>query len=101
MATFIKLEDSPMFQKQLFSLEETADELKDRCQTLYKGCKKFTEALGIACNGDTTFADSLEAFGGGKDDPVSVSMGGLLSLLCLQIPLSVITDRWFLMILAF
>lgn len=33
-------------------------------------------ALGEACNGDTTFADSLEAFGGGLDDPVSVSIGG-------------------------
>ena len=34
------------------------------------------EALGEACNGDTAFADSLEAFGGGQDDPVSVSIGG-------------------------
>ncbi|XP_034201248.1 ADP-ribosylation factor GTPase-activating protein AGD2-like isoform X4 [Prunus dulcis] len=76
MAAFIKLEDSPMFQKQIYSLEQTADELKDRCQKLYKGCKKFMAALGEACNGDTTFADSLEAFGGGLDDPVSVSIGG-------------------------
>ncbi|KAK0574521.1 hypothetical protein LWI29_024917 [Acer saccharum] len=76
MASFINLEDSPMFQKQLFSLEETSDELKDRCQKLYKGGKKFTDALGVACSGDTSFADSLEAFGGGQDDPVSVSIGG-------------------------
>ncbi|XP_038697176.1 ADP-ribosylation factor GTPase-activating protein AGD4-like isoform X2 [Tripterygium wilfordii] len=76
MATFIKLEDSPMFQKQICSLENTADELKDRCQSLHKGCKKFMAALGEACIGDTTFADSLEAFGGGQDDPVSVSIGG-------------------------
>ncbi|GFZ15872.1 ARF-GAP domain 2 [Actinidia rufa] len=34
------------------------------------------EALGEACTGDTAFADSLEAFGGGQDDPVSVSIGG-------------------------
>jgi len=27
--------------EQLFSIEETADELKDRCQNLFKGCKKF------------------------------------------------------------
>ncbi|CAL5430203.1 unnamed protein product [Camellia sinensis] len=33
------------------------------------------ETLGEACNGDTSFADSLEAFGGGQDDPVSVSIG--------------------------
>ncbi|KAJ4710370.1 ADP-ribosylation factor GTPase-activating protein [Melia azedarach] len=76
MSAFIKLEDSPMFQKQLCSLEDTADELKDRCQKLYKGTRKFTEALGIASSGDTAFADSLEAFGGGQDDPVSVSIGG-------------------------
>ncbi|GLU16929.1 hypothetical protein SLE2022_333330 [Rubroshorea leprosula] len=76
MAAFIKLEDSPMFQKQLCSLEHTADELKDRCQRLYKGCRKFMAALGDAYNGDTTFADALEAFGGGQDDPVSVSIGG-------------------------
>ncbi|KOM51029.1 hypothetical protein LR48_Vigan08g185600 [Vigna angularis] len=33
-------------------------------------------ALGEAYNGEITFADSLEAFGGGQDDPVSVSIGG-------------------------
>ncbi|XWS69500.1 hypothetical protein CRYUN_Cryun04dG0184400 [Craigia yunnanensis] len=76
MAAFIKLDDSPMFQKQIFSLEYTADELKDRCQTLYKGSKKFMSALGEAYNGENSFADSLEAFGGGQDDPISVSIGG-------------------------
>lgn len=34
--------------------------------------------IGEALNGDTAFADSLEAFGGGQDDPVSVSIGGCL-----------------------
>ncbi|XP_004297764.1 PREDICTED: ADP-ribosylation factor GTPase-activating protein AGD4-like [Fragaria vesca subsp. vesca] len=76
MAAFIKLEDSPMFQKQVCNLEQTADELKDRCQKLLKGCKKFVAALGEACAGDTTFADSLEAFGGDLDDPISVAIGG-------------------------
>ncbi|CAI8604528.1 unnamed protein product [Vicia faba] len=33
-------------------------------------------ALGEAHNGENAFADSLEAFGGGYDDPVSVSVGG-------------------------
>lgn len=32
--------------------------------------------LGEACNADVVFAESLEAFGGGQDDPVSVSIGG-------------------------
>eukprot|EP00257_Ricinus_communis_P025595 XP_025013009.1 ADP-ribosylation factor GTPase-activating protein AGD4 isoform X2 [Ricinus communis] len=50
--------------------------MNDRCQRLYKGCKSFMAALGDACNADTTFAESLEAFGGGHDDPVSVSIGG-------------------------
>lgn len=80
MSAFIKLEDSPMFQKQvtsdwirfnfvlisaqsdsflllslllllwqLFSMEESADELKDRCQRLYKGCKKFTCVTRSLC----------------------------------------------------
>ncbi|KAL2329101.1 hypothetical protein Fmac_022528 [Flemingia macrophylla] len=75
-SAFVKLDDSPMFQKQLCSLEETTDELKDRCQQLYKGCKKFMTALGDAYNGEIAFADSLEIFGGGQDDPVSVSIGG-------------------------
>ncbi|KAK9274556.1 hypothetical protein L1049_021805 [Liquidambar formosana] len=76
MAAFIKLEDSPMFQKQIHSLEQTAEGLNDRCQRLFKGCKNFMTALGEACNGDTAFADALEAFGGGLDDPLSVSTGG-------------------------
>nr|AMK48010.1 putative adp-ribosylation factor gtpase-activating protein agd4-like isoform x3 [Lupinus angustifolius] len=75
-SSFVKLDDSPMFQKQLFSLEETTGELKDRCQKLFKGCKKFMTALGEEYNGEISFADSLEAFGGGQDDPVSVSIGG-------------------------
>jgi len=32
--------------------------------------------LGEAYNGEITFAESLEVFGGGQDDPVSVSIGG-------------------------
>ncbi|KAK4413665.1 ADP-ribosylation factor GTPase-activating protein AGD4, partial [Sesamum alatum] len=76
MAVFIKLEDSPMFQKQVRSLEQTTDELRDRCQKLYKGCKKYMEVLGEACNGDMGFAASLEAFGGGLDDLLGVSIGG-------------------------
>lgn len=36
----------------------------------------YRAALGEAYNADTTFADSMESFGGGQDDPVSVSIGG-------------------------
>ncbi|XP_059655216.1 ADP-ribosylation factor GTPase-activating protein AGD4-like isoform X2 [Cornus florida] len=76
MAAFIKLDDSPMFHKQICSLERTTEQLNDRCQRLYKGCQMFMETIGEACNGDTSFAETLEAFGGGEDDPISVSIGG-------------------------
>ncbi|CAH1414769.1 unnamed protein product [Lactuca virosa] len=76
MTAFIKLDDSPMFQKQVRYLEQTTDELKLRCQKLHKGSKKYMDGLGEACNMDLLFADSVEAFGGGQDDPVSVSIGG-------------------------
>ncbi|EPS64643.1 hypothetical protein M569_10137, partial [Genlisea aurea] len=75
-AAFIKLEDSPMFQKEVRSLEQNADDLRDRCQKLYKGCRKYTDVLGEACNGDLGFAETLEAFGGGLDDLLGVSIGG-------------------------
>ncbi|WOL06003.1 ADP-ribosylation factor GTPase-activating protein AGD4 [Canna indica] len=75
-AAFMTLEDSPMFRKQIYSLEQTTDELKDRCQKLQKGCKRFMTSVGEAYNGDLSFAQSLEAFGAGKDDPVSVAIGG-------------------------
>ncbi|XP_076890544.1 ADP-ribosylation factor GTPase-activating protein AGD4-like isoform X2 [Bidens hawaiensis] len=76
MTAFIKLDDSPMFQKQVRYLEQTTDELKMRCQKLHKGSKKYMDGLGEGCNVDLIFADALEAFGGGQDDPISVSIGG-------------------------
>ncbi|KAK9691368.1 hypothetical protein RND81_09G192700 [Saponaria officinalis] len=78
MAAFFDLEDSPMFQKQVCSLEQTTDELKDRCQILHKGSKQFVAALTEACKGDTIFAKALESFGGGQEDPLSLSIGGPL-----------------------
>ncbi|CAN0923881.1 ADP-ribosylation factor GTPase-activating protein AGD2 [Linum grandiflorum] len=76
MAAFVNLDDSPMFQKEISAIAKMADELKDRCQRLFNGSQKFVTALGEACNADTVLADSLEAFGGGQDDPISVSIGG-------------------------
>ncbi|KAJ6839393.1 putative ADP-ribosylation factor GTPase-activating protein AGD2 [Iris pallida] len=76
MAAFVNLEDSPMFRKQIHSLEHTSDELKDRCQKLQKGSKRFVASLGESYDGDFAFADSLEAFGAGQDDPISVAIGG-------------------------
>ncbi|KAI3694097.1 hypothetical protein L1987_77057 [Smallanthus sonchifolius] len=76
MTTFINLDDSPMFQKQVRYIEQSTDELKMRCQKLNKGSKKYMDGVGEACNVDFIFADALEAFGGGQDDPVSSSIGG-------------------------
>ncbi|CAK9859996.1 unnamed protein product [Sphagnum jensenii] len=73
---FAKLDDSPMFRKQLQALEESAEALRERCQRFYKGCRKYTEGLGEAYDGDIAFASALETFGGGHDDPISVAVGG-------------------------
>ncbi|KAI3845951.1 hypothetical protein MKX03_013636 [Papaver bracteatum] len=73
---FTKLDDSPMFRKQLESLEETAESLRERSLRFHKGCRKYTEGLGEAYDGDIAFASALETFGGGHNDPISVAFGG-------------------------
>ncbi|XP_047322736.1 ADP-ribosylation factor GTPase-activating protein AGD3 isoform X2 [Impatiens glandulifera] len=73
---FTKLDDSPMFRKQLHSLEESAESLRERSLKFYKGSRKYTEGLGEGYDGDIAFASSLEAFGGGHNDPISVAFGG-------------------------
>ncbi|WOL03750.1 hypothetical protein Cni_G12470 [Canna indica] len=73
---FAKLDDSPMFREQIQSLEESAELLRDRCLKFYKGCHKYTEGLGEGYDGDIAFASSLEMFGGGHNDPISVAFGG-------------------------
>ncbi|KAI3954260.1 hypothetical protein MKW98_018084 [Papaver atlanticum] len=60
---FTKLDDSPMFWKQLESLEETAESLRERSLRFHKGCRKYTEGLGEAYDGDIAFASALETFG--------------------------------------
>ncbi|RAL38692.1 hypothetical protein DM860_002670 [Cuscuta australis] len=74
--TFSKLDDSPMFRKQLQSLEESAESLRERSLKFYKGCRKYTEGLGEGYDGDIAFASALETFGGGHNDPISVAFGG-------------------------
>ncbi|KAK1408755.1 hypothetical protein QVD17_40782 [Tagetes erecta] len=76
LSAFNNLDDSPMFQKQVRYTEQMTEELKTRCHKLNKGSKKYMDGLGEACNVDFIFADALEAFGGGQDDPVSSSIGG-------------------------
>ncbi|XP_013630169.1 PREDICTED: ADP-ribosylation factor GTPase-activating protein AGD3-like [Brassica oleracea var. oleracea] len=73
---FTKLDDSPMFRKQLQSMEESAEILRERSLKFYKGCRKYTEGLGEAYDGDIAFASALETFGGGHNDPISVAFGG-------------------------
>ncbi|KAG2334184.1 hypothetical protein Bca52824_005364 [Brassica carinata] len=73
---FTKLDDSPMFRKQLQSTEESAEILRERSLKFYKGCRKYTEGLGEAYDGDIAFASALETFGGGHNDPISVAFGG-------------------------
>ncbi|KAF2288366.1 hypothetical protein GH714_007075 [Hevea brasiliensis] len=74
--TFAKLDDSPMFRKQIQSLEESAELLRERSLKFYKGCRKYTEGLGEGYDGDIAFASALEAFGGGHNDPISAAFGG-------------------------
>lgn len=73
---FNKLDDSPMFRKQIQGLEESAETLRERSLKFYKGCRKYTEGLGEGYDGDIAFASALETFGGGHNDPISVAFGG-------------------------
>ncbi|KAL6011750.1 hypothetical protein ACLOJK_002215 [Asimina triloba] len=60
---------------QILNLEESAELLRERTIKFYKGCRKYTEALGEAYDGDIGFASSLEMFGG-HNDPISIAFGG-------------------------
>ncbi|GMP57450.1 hypothetical protein CsSME_00021544 [Camellia sinensis var. sinensis] len=62
--------------KQIQSLEESAESLRERSLKFYKGCRKYTEGLGEGYDGDIAFASALETFGGGHNDPISVAFGG-------------------------
>ncbi|KAK2974191.1 hypothetical protein RJ640_021482, partial [Escallonia rubra] len=73
---FAKLEDSPMFRQQIQCLEECAETLRERGLKFHKGCRKYTEGLGEGYDRNIAFASALETFGGGQNDPISVSFGG-------------------------
>ncbi|KAL5858882.1 hypothetical protein ACOSQ4_000178 [Xanthoceras sorbifolium] len=73
---FAKLDDSPMFRQQIQCMEESAEALRGRCLKFYKGCRKYTEALGEGYDGDIAFVSALETFGGGHSDPICVALGG-------------------------
>ncbi|TKY73707.1 ADP-ribosylation factor GTPase-activating protein AGD1 [Spatholobus suberectus] len=65
-----------MFRQQLQCMEESSESLRSRCMKFYKGCRKYTEGLGEAYDGDIAFASALESFGGGHSDPLFVTLGG-------------------------
>ncbi|KAL2342822.1 hypothetical protein Fmac_004107 [Flemingia macrophylla] len=73
---FANLDDTPMFRQQLQCLEESAESLRARCCKFFKGCRKYTEGLGEAYDGDIAFASAIENFGGGHSDPHFVALGG-------------------------
>ncbi|KAJ4887766.1 ADP-ribosylation factor GTPase-activating protein AGD1 [Raphanus sativus] len=73
---FAKLDDSPMFRQQMQTMEESAELLRMRCLRFYKGCRKYTEGLGEGYDADIGFANALESFGGGHNDPLCVAFGG-------------------------
>ncbi|KAE9587367.1 putative Arf GTPase activating protein [Lupinus albus] len=73
---FQKLQDSPMFRQQLQIMEESSEALRSRCWKFYKGCRKYTEGLGEAYDGDIAFANAVENFVGGHSDPLFVTLGG-------------------------
>ncbi|KAK7318336.1 hypothetical protein RJT34_03035 [Clitoria ternatea] len=73
---FANLDDTPMFRQQLQCLEESAESLRVRCCKFFKGCRKYTDGLGEAYDGDIAFANAIENFGGGHSDPHFVSLGG-------------------------
>ncbi|XP_048334211.2 ADP-ribosylation factor GTPase-activating protein AGD3-like isoform X1 [Ziziphus jujuba] len=73
---FTKLDDSPMFRQQIQCLEDNAELLRGRCHKFYKGCRKYSEGIGEAYDGDIAFASALEAFGGGYNDPTFIVLEG-------------------------
>eukprot|EP00854_Cymbomonas_tetramitiformis_P015061 gene15061-17801_t len=76
MTVFTSLEDSPMFRKQVSDLEEDCGALRERCLNLEKGSKDYSDAIGEMLEGETSFANALEDFGGDLDDPISGACGG-------------------------
>lgn len=45
-----------------------------------------SEGLGEGYDGDIAFASTLETFGGGHNDPISVAFGGTYPYICKSIP---------------
>ncbi|KAF3443063.1 hypothetical protein FNV43_RR16984 [Rhamnella rubrinervis] len=65
-----------MFRQKIQCMEESAESLRGRCYKFYKGCRKYTEGLGDGYDGDIAFANALETFGGGYNDPTFMGLGG-------------------------
>jgi hypothetical protein len=50
--------------------------VREKENIMYTALFCFSEGLGEAYDGDIAFASSLETFGGGHNDPISVAFGG-------------------------
>jgi hypothetical protein len=50
--------------------------VREKENIMYTVLFSFSEGLGEAYDGDIAFASSLETFGGGHNDPISVAFGG-------------------------
>eukprot|EP00898_Chlorokybus_atmophyticus_P009125 jgi/Chlat1/9213/Chrsp98S08481 len=73
---FTKLDDTPMLRQQLANVEDNVDALKDRCNKLLRGCKKYRDAVSFTADSHAAFGKVVEAFCGTMDDPLSVAVGG-------------------------
>ncbi|GJP59874.1 hypothetical protein CLOP_g15667 [Closterium sp. NIES-67] len=73
---FARLDDSPMFRRQLQALEESAEMLRERCNKLHKSCRKYSDSLVEARDAELAFASAIDGFASSHEDSLSVSIGG-------------------------
>ncbi|CAI7776578.1 unnamed protein product, partial [Closterium sp. NIES-53] len=73
---FARLDDTPMLRKQLASLEESLELLRDRCCQLARSCNDFAASLGESFEAESAFVHAMERFFGAPEDAVSIATGG-------------------------
>ncbi|CAI5979373.1 unnamed protein product [Closterium sp. NIES-64] len=65
-----------MLRKQLASLEESLELLRDRCCQLARSCNDFAASLGESFEAESAFVHAMERFFGAPEDAVSIATGG-------------------------
>ncbi|GJP51239.1 hypothetical protein CLOM_g10414 [Closterium sp. NIES-68] len=73
---FARLDDTPMLRKQLASLEESLELLRDRCCQLARSCNDFAASLSDSFEAESAFVHAMEGFFGAPEDAVSIATGG-------------------------